>query len=137
MPASEPAIEKIVCRQCYAVLDAADNYCRHCGMPTPNLVAAADAGATAVLVEARLVSERCAKPSRGMDSPWIVLPMLFLVLGPLGLPMLWRSRQFSVLWKMILTVLVLAITAVVLWAIWLLYQKALAPLQELRGLPGF
>ena len=135
MSETDPAIEKIVCRQCYAVLDAADNYCRHCGRATPNLIAGAESGPAAA-IEARLV-EPATRPTKGVESPWIVLPMLFLILGPLAIPMLWRSRQFSVLWKIVLTVVVIGMTAVVLWMIWELYQRALAPLKELRGLPGF
>lgn len=134
MSADEPAVERVVCRQCFAVLDATDNYCRNCGMATPRLVAGAPADSKPLMAE--LVPGR-APSTKGSESPWIVLPMLFLVAGPLALPMLWRSREFSVLWKAILTIVVVGLTLFVVWAIWFLYQKAVAPLQELRGLPGF
>ena len=44
----------------------------------------------------------------------MVLLMIFVLLGPLGLPMLWQSPHFSRRWKYVLTVLVclIAITAV-------------------------
>jgi hypothetical protein len=37
--------------------------------------------------------------------------LLFLVLGPLGLPFLWKSPSFSRLLKVVLTVLVIACMA--------------------------
>jgi ascorbate-specific PTS system EIIC-type component UlaA len=43
--------------------------------------------------------------------PWPVLLLLFLVLGPLGLPLLWRSPRFTRTWKIVLTGLVLVYTA--------------------------
>ena len=45
---------------------------------------------------------------------WFVLAMLFFVLGPLGLPLLWKSPRFTTVWKWALTVLVLLYT---LWLI--------------------
>ena len=42
--------------------------------------------------------------------PVWVLILLFLVLGPLALPYLWRSRGFSRRLKIVLTVLVIAYT---------------------------
>jgi Kef-type K+ transport system membrane component KefB len=41
-------------------------------------------------------------------SPLIVLVLLFLVMGPFALPLLFRSRGFSAAAKIILTLLVLA-----------------------------
>lgn len=41
---------------------------------------------------------------------WVVL-MLFAVLGPFGLPLLWKSPRFSRLWKRILTALTLIYAA--------------------------
>lgn len=35
---------------------------------------------------------------------WAVLVLLFLVLGPFGLPLLWRSPSFTRGWKIALTV---------------------------------
>lgn len=43
-----------------------------------------------------------------------VLLMLFVILGPFGLPLLWKSPRFSKLWKQILTVLTLIYTALML-----------------------
>ncbi len=54
-----------------------------------------------------------------METKWYhgrltVLLMLFFVLGPLGLPLLWKSPHFSKLWKQILTALTLIYTLLML-----------------------
>jgi len=43
--------------------------------------------------------------------PWAVLVLLFLVLGPLGLPLLWKSPSFTRGWKIFLTVAMAVYTA--------------------------
>ena len=48
--------------------------------------------------------------------PFWVVVLLFLVLGPFGLPLLWRSQSFTRGWKIVLTLAVLAET------VWLLDQ---------------
>jgi hypothetical protein len=55
-------------------------------------------------------------PGRPTSPKWYYRPMwvlvlLFLVLGPLALPYLWRSPSFSRSWKVVLTVLVVAYVA--------------------------
>ena len=47
-------------------------------------------------------------------SRWMVVLMLFVVLGPVGLPLLWKSPHFTKRWKQILTVLTLIYTALLL-----------------------
>jgi hypothetical protein len=54
-------------------------------------------------------------PTRGPDVPWYLRPfwvlvLLFFVLGPLGLPYLWKSPRFSQSIKVVLTVAVVAYT---------------------------
>ena len=117
-------IEKIVCPQCWAMLDVGDNFCRHCGMPTGS-------SAPSRPLPARGIPRHAAGRPGWLENVWVVLAMLFFVLGPLALPMLWRSRCFSPTWKLILTTVVLAITAFMLWWIWHSVDKALAPLREL------
>jgi hypothetical protein len=56
---------------------------------------------------------------RALDNPWIMLGMLFFVTAALGLPFLWMSRGFSTLAKAVLTVVVLAWTALIFWGFWL------------------
>ena len=127
-----PEIERTVCRKCFAVLDAPDCFCRHCGAPTEN--APTDASD---IVQAQVVSENPTSRSKAMDNPWVVLAMLFLVLGPLGLPMLWRCSRIDTIWKVVLTVVVIGIVAVIIALVWFVLHQALAPLQELKTLRGF
>jgi len=42
--------------------------------------------------------------------PAAVIPLLFLVLGPFGLPLLYKSPAFTRKWKMILTSLMIIYT---------------------------
>jgi hypothetical protein len=49
----------------------------------------------------------------------VVLACLFLAAGALGIPLIWVSRAFSKPVKVLLTVLVTAYTALMLWLIWL------------------
>ena len=120
---NDPDPTKPVCRQCTAVLDADDNYCRRCGAPT-------DFGI-------RLGVSPAAKQPAAWESPWVVLPLLFFVLGPLALPLLWRSRRFTLLWKGILTALVIGLTVLLVWLTWLAMERTLAPLSQALDLPGF
>ena len=45
---------------------------------------------------------------------------LFFVMAILGLPVLWKSRGFSVLWKLVLSVVVTLYTALLFWLVWLI-----------------
>ena len=120
-------VQKIVCRRCFTVLDVSDDFCRRCG--------AATAGdATTVAASVGVAATR---KSKGTDNPWGVLLMLFVVLGPLALPMLWRSRGFSPLWKTLLTLVMVGVTALLLFLMWFVIAKALVPLQQLKTLQGF
>jgi ribosomal protein L40E len=110
---SNPITPEVVCRKCKAAIGASDNYCRQCGTPT----AAGLAGLAA-----------------WWESPWVVLPLLFLVLGPFALPLLWRSRRFTRTWKMALSVIMLGVTLFVAWQVWHALNQALAQLLELEKL---
>ena len=60
-----------------------------------------------------------------------MLLMLFVVLGPLGLPLLWKSPRFSKLWKQILTALTLIYTALILWMFSSAVQTSLQTLSSM------
>ncbi|MBN1910984.1 MAG: hypothetical protein JW818_14660 [Pirellulales bacterium] len=121
--ATTEEIQKIICQQCYALLDASDQFCRHCGAPT----SATDG-----------YNPYC--PPGGTppvqtgwaDHPAFVLAMLFFVLGPLGLPMLWRCRRIAPHWRVLLSVLMLGAVVFVLAGVWHVFHQALAPLQQLQ-----
>ena len=48
--------------------------------------------------------------------PWIVILLLFFVLGPFGLPLVYKSPYFGRKAKIFLTLLTVAYTAYVVWA---------------------
>ncbi len=126
-------IEKIVCPRCHAMLDVVDNFCRHCGAATGDN---ANGPAAPTTQPVSYVPAPSHKRADWSESRWAVLTMLFLVLGPVALPMLWRSRQFTPLWKILLTLLVLGLTAAIVWLLWYVVVITLAPLQELNKLQG-
>jgi len=123
-------IEKIICHRCYTVLDAGDSFCRHCGAATGNRGVSSPG-------PIKFAPDQAGEPSKWTENRWAVLVLLFLVLGPLALPLLWRSRQFSPVWKAILTTLVLGLTVWILWWIQHDLQRSLAPLKEFRRMKGF
>lgn len=67
-----------------------------------------------------------------LDNPWFIIGLLFLATGALGLPLLWRSRGFSSVSKVVIgvvvtiyTILLIALAAwAVMWA-WGNVQDAL------------
>ena len=120
-------IEKVLCRQCYAVIDVEDKFCRHCGTPT---------AVSRSAPPQKLPAQSNTRPKL-TDNRWVIVVMLFAVLGPVALPMLWRSSAFSMPWKIVLTVIVLGVTALAVWLLWHVTERALAPLKELRSFDGF
>lgn len=72
-----------------------------------------------------LLDDDAAPPAQGaswrelVDSPVLLLSTLFFVTAALGIPLLWQSRAFSHATKWILTVVVLAYTALLFWLFWL------------------
>jgi hypothetical protein len=53
------------------------------------------------------------------DNRLVLLGTLFFVTAALGIPILWKSRVFSPLAKIGLTLVVLAWTAFLFWLLWL------------------
>lgn len=64
---------------------------------------------------------------------WVVLATLFLVAGPFGFPLLWRSSQFSRRAKWVLTVLVLVYTVGLIVGSGVAFQQFLKRMQELEA----
>ncbi len=62
------------------------------------------------------VGDRVAK---SLDNPWVVLGLLFFVFAAFGIPLIWMSRAFSTLGKVILTMVVSLYTVLILWLFWL------------------
>jgi hypothetical protein len=61
--------------------------------------------------------------------PWAVVVLLFVVLGPLGLPLLWRSPSFTRAWKVGLTVAMLVYTALLAESLVVAVRLAMEPLK--------
>ncbi len=99
-------VSRTACGQCSETLDSRDNFCRHCGWMTK-------AGAAMVKI-GRLPSPVPEKPPSWTENAVIVLLALSLI-GPLAIPMLWRSRRFTRGWKIGLTLAVLAMTVIACW----------------------
>ncbi len=59
--------------------------------------------------------------------PWWVLLMLFVVLGPFGLPLLWKSPSFSPWSKIALTVAVAAYTILLVEAVLIAIRAVIRP----------
>ena len=63
--------------------------------------------------------------------PGIVLLTLF-VLGPLSLPLVWRSPVISPRGRWVGTALIVAYTIVLIWQVWVATQLALSLIQPQR-----
>jgi hypothetical protein len=133
---SAPLDPKTVCHRCGASGNATDKFCRQCGAAmaaAPQVAQGDDAAGVgppiAVAVGRAAATEE--RP-RWSESPWVILPLLFLLLGPLAFGILWRSRRFSRPWKIILTLIVTGITVWVCWQLWLLFQQVWAWAHELE-----
>lgn len=109
---SKPVSSEILCCRCRAVLAVGDNRCRSCGAPTG----------------------QGANQRHWSESPWVILPLLFLILGRLAIPLLWRSRQFTPFWKTVLTVLVTGTTLFLCFSLYQIVQMVSADLQKLQGI---
>lgn len=71
------------------------------------------------LEEGDNASPRGASWQEMADNRWVLLGTLFFVTAALGIPLLWKSRAFSVQVKAALTLAVLAWTALLFWLFWL------------------
>ena len=69
---------------------------------------------------------------RWTSSIWFVLLMLFFVLGPLGLPILWKSLRFSKRAKILLTIATVIYTGWILLAARAMMEKSLQSLLDLK-----
>jgi hypothetical protein len=50
---------------------------------------------------------------------------------------LWRSRRFTLVWKSILTVVMLGVTVYLLWSVWLILHQVMVSVQEVDNVRGF
>ena len=67
-------------------------------------------------------------------NPINVVLLLFFVLGPFGLPLLYKSPKFSKTLKIILTVVVLFYTSYLIFASLMIGRELYTRMQELRAI---
>jgi len=63
--------------------------------------------------------------------PWVVVILLFFVLGPLALPLLYRSPKFTREWKLLLTLLVIISTVYFIFVLIKIQREVYKELQYL------
>ena len=65
--------------------------------------------------------------------PIVIILLIFLALGPFGLPLAYRSPKFNTTWKIILTVLTLLFTFYLIWQTVVLVQIMMSWINQLAG----
>jgi hypothetical protein len=66
--------------------------------------------------------------------PVSVLVLLFVVIGPLALPLLYNSPHFSKFWKVLLTIVVVIFTCYLIWASIIIWERMSGVINEVtRG----
>ena len=120
---SEPIVAHLVCLHCAAPLQPEDNRCAQCGADLT----------TDVEASASRDKDTDGSLASVLHNRWAILGLLFLVLAGFGLPLLWKSRVFSPLNKVILTIVVLIYTALLVWLIVLGLQLIIEQFRILRS----
>ena len=125
-------IRQIVCLRCLTELDVGDEFCRRCGAQTSRPAAETSPQSPGIAAPPEPAPAAPRATPGVAESRALVLLLLFAVLGPLALPVLWRSPRFSRPWKMLLTILVLIFTVVIVGALWYAVTLFLGSLKELK-----
>ncbi len=63
--------------------------------------------------------------------PWVVILLIIFVLGPFGLPLVYKSPRFNFFWKIVITLAAMAYTA---YLVLLTFQMVKALASELAPL---
>ncbi len=114
MQPPQDQIVPLTCAKCADPLDATDAYCRRCGTSVS---------------EPRLPV---------YQSRVGVLFLLFLGIGPLALPLLWKSPAFTRPQKGFVTLLNLAFSLAIVWSLFWAYNTLLSVFTEvISSEPGF
>jgi hypothetical protein len=117
------AVAEIICERCGQAVAIDAGKCPHCGAATimgPAEDAAAESNAPAW--------------TPWYDNRIVVLCLMWAAMGPFALPILWYSRAFSPLSKLVQTVLMAALTAFIAWGLWYSWTVTLPMIRDLlRG----
>ena len=104
-----PTDNILACPACGAQLESDAVHCVRCGRTV--------GAGVSTLAEARPPT---GDERRTIDRPWFVLGLLFCATAALGLPILWKSRGFSPVAKVLISLLVIVYTVLLLWGFSLL-----------------
>jgi predicted nucleic acid-binding Zn ribbon protein len=109
----DPESQK-TCPDCGAALHAGSKFCSQCGQ----------------------VLDPTARPQQPTRAKWyynvwFVLAMLLFVLGPLGLPLVWKNPHFGRWVKVVLTIAMVAYTVVLVDLTIRAFQAAMAHVNQL------
>jgi hypothetical protein len=128
------------CRQCGGPLIAQDNYCGECGAGCRDLIEVVYPNNSMMSAENPEPSRSGVAASPGIQSVEGVLNNrlavvgIIALLGPLGLPALWFSPQFSKPTKIVTTVgYVLVVTVLPIAVMWYWLDTAMRPLVDVFG----
>lgn len=100
------SLAEMICARCKEPIDALDRFCRHCGVK---------------------------RGSKGAlyHRPMVVLGLLFFVVGPLALPLLWRSETFTRNQKIAVTIVNLAFIGGIVLAMLAVFRAYMKMILEL------
>ena len=114
----DPATHPNTCRVCDNPVTAAARFCSACGCPLdPASSAATPPGA-----------------AKWYHNMWLVLFLLFFVLGPFGLPLVWKNPRFSRSVKWVLTILMVLYTGWLTALVARMVQAVTANMQQLNSI---
>ena len=112
-PTMDEVIPARACRACGTAAAAEANYCHHCGKTLHG------------------------PGARWYHNVWIVLAMIFFVLGPFALPLVWSHPRFSRVGKVCLSALTLIYTAWIIILIQQMIQTVTEHFNQLNATLGF
>ena len=104
----ELSLAQLTCARCKEPMDAVDRFCRYCG------------------------NKRGSATSL-QDRPMVILGLLFLVIGPLALPLLWRSTSFTRNQKIGISIANLAFIGALVLAMAAVFRTYMKMILELSG----
>lgn len=108
-------------------------------MNSPSDPTAASPAEPVIVAERVADAPRAGRPAAGrklttfIDNPWVVLGLVFFAMMFLGIPLIWKSRGFSLAGKIFWTLAALAYSALVLWLFFLVMAWAYHTIAQALG----
>jgi len=110
-------VTTLVCPACHAEVSTSAETCPQCGKPLAVQSTSAPPAAESSL-------------QRILDHRGLLLLLLFGATAALGIPLLWKSRVFSLSAKILLTIALCAYTVLILWLFWIVVSRSLESIQQ-------